>query len=76
MIKLSIIIPVYNVQEHIEKCIVSVAEQNISNSEYEIILINDGSTDNSLEVINKVSKKYSNIKIYDQKSSLEHSRNY
>lgn len=69
MTKLSIIIPVYNVQEYVEKCVLSVAQQNIPHEDYEIILINDGSTDKSLEVINIISKKYSNITIHTQKNT-------
>ena len=61
----TIIIPVYNVENYIDKCITSVINQTYKN--YEIIVINDGSTDNSKEVI----KKYENIKnitIIEQKN--------
>lgn len=47
MIRLSIIVPVYNVAEFIQKCVDSLLCQDISLEEYEILLINDGSTDNS-----------------------------
>lgn len=49
-ILISIIIPVYNVEKYIEKCLDSLADLDIEN---EIILINDGSTDKSLEKIEK-----------------------
>lgn len=49
--KISIIIPVYNCEEYIEKCIESILNQKYKN--FEIILINDGSTDNSLNLINE-----------------------
>lgn len=55
--KFSIIIPVYNVEKYIHKCITSILEQNYQN--YEIIVVNDGSTDNS----DKVIKKFTNTKI-------------
>ena len=61
----TIIIPVYNVENYIDKCITSVINQTYKN--YEIIVINDGSTDNSKEVL----KKYENIKnitIIEQKN--------
>ena len=45
----SVIIPVYNAQEGIKQCIYSLLNQSFT--DFEIILINDGSTDNSLEVI-------------------------
>lgn len=59
--KLSVIIPVYNVEKYLERCISSVINQDIEPHEYEIILINDGSTDNSLEVVYKLKERYSNI---------------
>lgn len=46
-VKLSIIIPVYNVEPYLRKCVDSVLHQDLSSSEYEVILVNDGSTDNS-----------------------------
>ena len=46
----SIIIPAWNVEKYIEKCIRSCV--NFNNREFEIIIINDGSTDSTLEVIN------------------------
>ena len=57
--KLSIIIPVYNVEFFLEKCVESAICQEIENEEYEILLINDGSTDRSGEIAQKLAKKYS-----------------
>ena len=48
---LSIIIPVYNGEKHIEKCIKNILEQPIDNIEY--IIINDGSKDNTEEILRK-----------------------
>lgn len=53
--KVSIIVPVYNVELCIEDCLDSLLNQTYSN--YEIILINDGSTDNSIEICNKYNDK-------------------
>ena len=50
-IKVSIILPVYNVENYIEKCLDSLLKQSLK--EIEIIIINDGSTDNSLKKIEK-----------------------
>lgn len=47
----SVIIPVYNAQEGIKQCLNSLLNQSFT--DFEIILLNDGSTDNSLEVIKK-----------------------
>ena len=54
--ELSIIIPVYNSQDFIKDCIDSVLKQNIKYS-YEIICVNDGSTDNSLKILQSYNKK-------------------
>ncbi|UOB17080.1 glycosyltransferase [Abyssalbus ytuae] len=76
MIKISIVIPVYNVQDFVERCIRSVAEQNLSSHLYEIIIINDGTQDNSLEIAQRVAKQFNNIHIYSQQNSgLGASRN-
>jgi glycosyltransferase involved in cell wall biosynthesis len=64
--KLSIIIPVYNVTNYVERCIRSLADQNLDPKDYEIIIINDGSTDNSLNICEKVSQDYQNINIFNQ----------
>lgn len=66
MLKLSIIIPVFNVEKYIEKCIISCCTQNIPKNEYEIIIINDGSTDNSLNILNHLSLEIPNITIFSQ----------
>ena len=53
-IKISVVIPVYNAEKFIEKCIESVIDQTLK--EIEIIVINDGSKDNSLKVIKNYEK--------------------
>lgn len=68
MKKLSIIIPVYNVELYVEKCLRSCAEQDLPPDEYEIIVINDGTPDKSLEIVESVAKDYSNISIYSQEN--------
>ncbi|MGL6107353.1 bifunctional glycosyltransferase/CDP-glycerol:glycerophosphate glycerophosphotransferase [Romboutsia sp.] len=72
--KISIIIPVYNVEEYISYTLDSVLNQTLK--EIEIILIDDGSTDNSKTIIEEYSKKYNNIKIiYQQNSGPSKARN-
>jgi len=68
MVKFSIIIPVYNTQDYLERCFNSVINQTYSN--YEVIMINDSSIDTSLSIIKKYCKKYNfkyinNKKIWD-----------
>lgn len=66
---ISIIIPVYNVEPYVEKCIRSCISQDLATEDYEIIIVNDGSTDNSLSIIEKVAKGHDNIHI----TSIQHS---
>ena len=65
---LSIVIPVYNVEEYIEKCIISCVNQDVSLDQYEIIIVNDGSPDESLKICEKLEKEFTNIKIITQKN--------
>lgn len=66
--KLSIIIPVYNVEKYIKKCLDSVFNQNISSSVFEVIVVNDGTQDNSMSIVNDFVKKYDNIVIVEQEN--------
>ena len=61
----SIIIPVYNYEKLIKKCLLSILKQKFS--DYEIIIINDCSRDRSLEICKKYKKKYPLIKIINNK---------
>lgn len=63
-INLSIIVPAYNASKYISTCINSIVNQ-VTKYKFEIIIINDGSTDNTLEKLNEF-KKYKNIKIINQ----------
>ena len=55
----SIIVPIYNVERYLEQCIESVLAQDYQN--YELILVDDGSPDNSIDICTKYAKQYSNI---------------
>jgi glycosyltransferase involved in cell wall biosynthesis len=66
---LSIIVPVYNVEKYLAKCLESLLEQGLSNEKYEILIINDGSTDSSGEIANDYAKKYSHIKVINQENT-------
>ena len=55
MVKVSVIVPVYNVEKYLEKCLESLVNQTLK--EIEIIVVNDGTKDNSGEIINKYVKK-------------------
>ena len=64
--KLSIIIPVYNTEDYIRQCIESVL--NIKNIQTEIVVVNDGSTDKSLTILEEYAEKNNNIKIITQEN--------
>lgn len=64
--KYSIIVPVYNAERTLKRCVDSILNQKYK--DYEIILVNDGSSDNSLEICNSYSKMHSNIKVIDKKN--------
>ena len=65
-IKISVIIPVYNVEKYIRQCLESVVSQSLK--EIEIICINDGSTDNSLKILQEFSQKDKRITVIDKKN--------
>ena len=72
--KISVIIPAYNVENYIEKCIESVINQTFRN--IEIIVIDDGSTDGTTSIIRRYSKKDRRIvPIYKKNSGVSDSRN-
>lgn len=64
--KISVIIPIYNVEQYLERCLDSICNQ--THNDLEIILINDGSTDNSLIIAENFSKKDSRIYVVSQKN--------
>ena len=66
---LSFIVPVYNVEKYVAECLDSLLDQDISHEDYEIICINDGSTDGSLEILRSYEKAHANIRVIDQINS-------
>ena len=76
MPKISVIIPVYNTEKYLEKCLDSIINQTYQ--DFEIVIINDGSIDNSRKIINKYLNKYQNkIKcINKENNGLSSARNY
>lgn len=65
---LSIIIPIYNVENYLDECISSLYCQGLDKSEFEVILVDDGSKDSSLEIARKWARNYSNIKVLHQEN--------
>ena len=56
--KLSIIIPVYNVEKYIKGTLESIFSQGVDNALFEVIVVNDGTPDNSMDVVSDFAKKY------------------
>lgn len=64
MVEISVIIPVYNTGEYLRNCLDSIINQTFK--DFEIICMNDGSTDNSLEILEEYQKLDSRIKVFSQ----------
>ena len=67
---LSIVIPIYNDEKFLEECLDSCLDQRISTDEYEIVCVDDGSTDRTPEMLKEYEKKHSNIHVI----LMEHGR--
>lgn len=73
--KVSVIVPVYNVEKYLARCLDSLVNQTLE--DIEIIIVNDGSTDNSENIIKQYLKKYSNIKYFRKANGgLSDARNH
>jgi glycosyltransferase involved in cell wall biosynthesis len=73
--KISVIIPVYNVERYLQRCLDSVINQTFK--DIEILCVNDGSTDNSLTILNEYAQKDTRIKILNKvNGGLSSARNY
>lgn len=72
---ISFIVPVYNVEKYLDTCITSIVDQNYK--DYEIILVDDGSTDSSSKICDRYEHQYSFIKtIHKENGGLSDARNY
>lgn len=65
--RFSIIIPAYNVQEYVNRAIDSVLKQDFK--DYELIVINDASTDKTEEVVKQYEEKYNNVKLISHREN-------
>ena len=72
---ISVVVPVYNVEKYLHYAMESLLKQTYKN--FEIILVNDGSTDNSGKLCDKYSEKYSNVKVFHKENGgLSDARNF
>lgn len=73
---LSIVIPAYNVDAYISRCLDSCICQSIPKDDYEMIIVNDGSTDRTLDIASEYANQYKNIRILSQENKgLSEARN-
>lgn len=76
MKKISVIVPVYNVEVYLKKCILSIIDPQVSTDDYELIVVNDGSTDNSRNILSELQTEYPFIQIIDKENGgLSSARN-
>jgi len=74
MPKVSIIIPVYNTEDYLEECLDSILEQEYA--DLEVLIIDDGSSDNSKNIALKYVEKYNNFKLFDNHTYVLNSLSY
>lgn len=68
MIDLSIIVPVYNVEKYVRACIESIYRQGLDEKNFELIIVNDGTEDHSMETIADIIQQHSNIIVIEQEN--------
>ena len=68
MKNLSIIIPVYNVEKYIRQCLESIYRQDLEDESIEVIIVNDGTMDNSIEIVKEIACQHTNITIINQEN--------
>ena len=66
--KLSIIVPVYNVEKYIRLCMESIFKQGLDENDYEVIIVNDGTPDKSMEMITDIIVAHQNIHVINQEN--------
>lgn len=66
--QLSVIIPIYNAEKYIKRCIESVYRQDLDINNFELLVVNDGSTDNSPSIVKELQKIYPNITLIDKEN--------
>ena len=76
MTKLTIAIPNYNGGENLERAIESCRNINIPTNDYEILIIDNCSTDNSINIINKLKDEFSNIVLVENKENVGRIQNW
>ncbi len=68
MVDLSIIVPIYNVEQYVSKCIESLFCQGLDEKCFEVIIVNDGTKDRSMEIVSSIVKRHPNIVVVNQEN--------
>lgn len=75
-LKLSIIVPIYKVEQYLSKCVESLLDQDLPREEYEIILVDDGSPDNCLAICEEYARAHDNVRVvHRENGGLSAARN-
>ncbi|MBQ2910664.1 MAG: glycosyltransferase, partial [Clostridia bacterium] len=75
--RMSVIVPVYNCEDFLDLCLESLIAQTMSKNDFEVLLIDDGSEDKSLEICNKYAEKYNFLKVFSRENSgVSSTRNF
>ena len=69
MLKASIVVPIYNAGAYIDRCAPSLTRQSIGEDAYEVIYVDDGSTDDSAKRLHLLAEKYAHVRVYEQENS-------
>ena len=74
-LRISIVIPVYNAEKYVAECLNSIKNQSFQ--EYEVVIVNDGSKDRSLEVCREIAERDERIRVFSTENyGVSHARNY
>ena len=68
MVEISFVIPAYNVEKYIERCLDSIYHQDIEESLYEVIVIDDGSTDRTMQILERIQQNHKNLYVFSQQN--------
>ena len=74
MYELSVIIPVYNVEKYIAQCLDSIVNQSIGIENIEVIIVNDATPDNSMEIVEEYASRYPSIKVINNEQNMGQGR--
>jgi len=68
MKKISVVVPIYNVEKYLKECLDSIVNQDMPLTDYEVILVNDGSTDDSRDIAKEYALRYENVSYFEQEN--------